>query len=131
MAGRCDALLALDTSCLALGEAVRDNADLLHVQFREATLPRDFPEGRYDLIVLSEVLYYLSTSDLAALAERCLASLEPDGEMVLCHWLGETDYPLRGEEAAGLFIAAAAPRWRPVASRREPEYRLELLGAAA
>ena len=130
LAERCDGLLALDTSRRALDEAARANAGLARVTFREATLPRDFPEGRFDLITLSEVLYYLSRSDLARLAERCLAALEADGHMVLCHWLGETDYPLGGDEAAEFFIAAAAPRWRPVASRREAEYRLDLLGAA-
>lgn len=129
LAGRCDAVLALDTSPRALDEARQANAGLPNVAFREATLPRDFPDGRYDLIVLSEVLYYLSRPDLAALAERCLAALEPDGQMVLCHWLGETDYPLRGDEAADLFIAAAAPRWRTSAARRESQYRLDLLSA--
>ena len=127
LAGRCGDLLALDTSPRALAEAARDNADLAHVRFREATLPRDFPEGRYDLIVLSEVLYYLSDADLAAMADRCRAALEPDGEMVLCHWLGETNYPLTGDRAAELFIAASAPERRPAAARREAEYRLDLL----
>ena len=129
LAGRCDAVTALDTSPRALAEAVRDNADRPHVAFRVATVPRDFPEGRFELIVLSEVLYYLSRPDLADLARRCLAALEPQGEMVLCHWLGETDYPLGGDEAADLFIAAVAPRWRSTASRRAPEYRLDLLAA--
>ena len=129
-AGRCDAVLALDASARALAEARRDDADLTHVAFREATLPGDFPAGRYDLIVLSEVLYYLSEADLDRLARLCLAALTPDGQMVLCHWLGETDYPLGGDEAAERFIAAVAPRWRPVAARREPEYRLDLLAAA-
>ena len=131
LAERCAAVLALDTSARALDEARTANAGLSTVAFREATLPRDFPEGRYDLIVLSEVLYYLSRSDLAELAERCRAALAPDGQMVLCHWLGETDYPLRGDEAAELFIAAAAPRWQVSAARREPQYRLDLLSATA
>lgn len=130
LAGRCDAVLALDASARALAEARRDGADLAHVTFREATLPGDFPAGRYDLIVLSEVLYYLSTADLDRLAQLCLGALAPDGQMVLCHWLGETDYPLGGDEAAERFIAAVAPRWRPAEARREPEYRLDLLTAA-
>ena len=129
LAERCDAVLALDTSARALEEARTANAGLPNLAFREATLPRDFPDGRYDLIVLSEVLYYLSRPDLAALAERCRNALAPDGQMVLCHWLGETDYPLRGDEAAELFIAAVAPDWVRSASRREPQYRLDLLSA--
>lgn len=127
LAGRCDWLLALDTSSRALAQAERDNADLGHVEFRRATLPGEFPDGRYDLVVLSEVLYYLSVPDLAALAGRCLEALSPDGHVVLCHWLGETDYPLGGDEAADLFVTAAAPLLHPSTSRREPEYRLDLL----
>ncbi len=131
LAERCERLVAVDASARALGEAKAINADRPWVAFREATLPRDFPDGRYDLIVLSEVLYYLSPSDLQDLAGRCLASLAPNGQMVLCHWLGITNYPLAGDEAADLFIASVAPRWRPAAARREPEYRLDLLTAAA
>ena len=130
LAGRCDAVLALDASARALVEARRDDADLAHVAFREATLPGDFPDGRYDLVVLSEVLYYLSGADLDRLAGLCVDALAPGGQMVLCHWLGETDYPLGGDEAAERFIAAVAPRWRPTMARREPEYRLDLLTAA-
>jgi SAM-dependent methyltransferase len=131
LAERCDTVLALDGSARALAEAKNANADLSWVTFREGMVPQDFPEGRYDLIVLSEVLYYLAPSDLRRVADLCLASLEPDGHMVLCHWLGETNYPLSGDEAADLFIQAVAPRWRPTSARREPEYRLDLLAASA
>ena len=127
LARRCDGLLALDTSSRALTEAERDHADLGHVEFRLATLPREFPDGHYDLIVLSEVLYYLCARDLATLAAHCLEALSPGGSIVLCHWLGETDYPLGGDEAADLFIAATTPPLGRPTSRREPEYRLDLL----
>jgi hypothetical protein len=80
--------------------------------------------------VLSEVLYYLSHVDLALLARRCRGALDPGGHMVLCHWLGPTDYPLGGDEAAEAFIAAVAPGWRPAAARREARYRLDLLAEA-
>lgn len=130
LASRCRSVLALDISSIALAEAARANADLGHVTFRQATLPRDFPEGSFDLVVLSEVLYYLSRADLDAVAALCTGALSPRGSIVLCHWLGATDYPLSGDEAADAFIAAAAPRWRVAAVRREPEYRLDLLLAA-
>ncbi|RYB06357.1 class I SAM-dependent DNA methyltransferase [Lichenibacterium ramalinae] len=130
LAARCDRLLALDASPSALAQARRANADLAHVELAEAVLPGGFPDGRYDLIVLSEVLYYFAEDDLRAVAAQCRAALAPGGQMVLCHWLGETDYPLPGDAAADIFIAASAPQWRQAASRREPEYRLDLLTAA-
>ena len=130
LAPRCDALLSVDTSPRALAEAQRDSADLGHVTFRLASLPEEFPNGTFDLIVLSEVLYYFSPTDLAGVAARCETALTADGEIVLCHWLGETNYPLGGDEAAEGFMSSLAPRFRAVATQREPEYRLDLLARA-
>ncbi len=127
LAGRCTALLSVDTSSRALAEAQRHCADLDHVTFRLASLPQDFPDGTFDLIVLSEVLYYLSKTDLARVAAQCAGALAAEGEMVLCHWLGETNYPLSGDDAAEGFKTSAVPQVRSTAQRREPEYRLDLL----
>ncbi len=120
-------LLSVDTSARALAEAERDCADLDHVMFRLAGLPEEFPDGTFDLIMLSEVLYYMSRTDLVSVATQCAKALAPEGEIVLCHWLGETNYPLTGDEAAEGFISAMAPRFRTVKQWREPEYRLDLL----
>lgn len=129
LAARCDALLAVDGSATALEAARVECATRANVTFAQGMVPKDFPAGRYDLIVLSEVLYYLNPADLAALAGQCCAALRPQGEMVLCHWLGDTDYPLAGAEASDLFAAEAATR----SLRREPvfegAYRLERLTA--
>ena len=127
LAPRCTALLSVDTSARALAEAQRDCADLGHVMFRLASIPDDFPDGSFNLIVLSEVLYYLSRADLVRVAARCENGLSPDGEIVLCHWLGDTNYPLGGDEAAEAFINAMTPRFRTAKQRREPDYRLDLL----
>ena len=130
LAGRCDRLLSVDTSARALAEAERDCADLDHVMFRLAGLPEEFPDGTFDLIMLSEVLYYMSRTDLVSVATQCEKALVPEGEIVLCHWLGETNYPLTGDEAAEDFISALTPRFRTVKQWREPEYRLDLLAQA-
>ena len=77
-----------------------------------ANLPVDFPEGMFDLIVLSEVLYYFAKPDLELVTQACGKAISQDGEIVLCHWLGETDYPLTGIEASELFardIKSALP----------------------
>jgi SAM-dependent methyltransferase len=110
LAARSDALLALDGSATAIAEAKRQ--DLPNVVFEIAFLPDEFPDGRFDLIVLSEVLYYFAPVDLARLAEKCLAALDAGGEMILCHWLGETDYPLTGRQASEIF-GNAVTKLRP------------------
>ena len=125
IATRCDRLVAVDGSPTAIEEASR--MQLPNVRFSTAFIPDDFPDGMFDLVVLSEVLYYFSELDLRALAEKCLASLQPTAEVILCHWLGETDYPLTGREASDLFAQALARRQPERAVLHESIYRLERL----
>jgi hypothetical protein len=75
----------------------------------------------------SEVIYYLDRTDMTALAARVASSLAPGGEAVLVHWLGETDYPLSGDEAAEGFMAALAADATVMHQARTAEYRLDVL----
>ena len=127
LAKRCDRLMAIDGSETAIREARSQH--LPNVQFQVAFVPGDFPAGAFDLILLSEVLYYFSSSDLAELARLCLAALEPDGEIILCHWLGKTDYPLTGEQASNLFDAAVTRRLPSREILHDETYRLERLSS--
>ena len=123
---RCTSLLAIDASATAIAAAKSANDP--NVTFRVTTLPGEFPaDGPFDLIVLSEVLYYFDKADLERVAQRCVSSISPGGEIVLCHWLGETDYPLTGHEASDLFadhLKRAMPR-RSIL--HDAIYRLERL----
>lgn len=98
-APRCDALLAVDISAAAVDSARRRTADLgssVRVEQHDVTL--GLPQGKFDLIVLSEVGYYLARTELAALARRVRAALSPDGTVVACHWRHPVrDYPLSGD----------------------------------
>lgn len=127
LAERCDSLLAIDGSAVALQAAAADCADQAHIRFARGMVPKDFPDGRFDLIVLSEVLYYLNPADLVTLAAQCCAALRDGGEMVLCHWLGETDYPLPGCAASDAFAAASVTRSLVREPLFEGAYRLERL----
>ncbi len=109
LAPRCDRLLAIDGSRTALAAARTACAGQSAVRFEQRMIPGDFPAGRFDLIVLSEVLYYLTAEDLARAAADCVAAQGAGGEMVVCHWLGETDYPLTGLAATEAFVAAVRP----------------------
>jgi SAM-dependent methyltransferase len=123
LASRSQEITAIDTSATAIA-AARQNG-IANAVFVTGSVPRDFPAGRFDLIVLSEVLYYFDASDLARVAECCGGALSSDGEILLCHWLGETDYPLTGEAASELF-ARHIVRQLPVRTIvRDDIYRLE------
>ena len=123
LASYCDHLVALDGSETAIAEAKRQ--ELLNVAFEVVSLPKEFPEGSFDLILLSEILYYFSATDLVRVAQLCLKALEPGGEIILCHWLGETDYPLAGVRASELFAAIAAPKLPLRTVLHDKVYRLE------
>lgn len=127
LAQRCDALIAIDASETAIAAARK--ADIAKAEFRVGTLPRDFPGGSFDLIMLSEVLYYFVEADLRQVAAQCTGALRPNGEIVLCHWLGETDYPLTGQAASDMFADAVALTLPARKVVRDEVYRLERFSA--
>lgn len=92
LAERCDRLVASDTSSTALSVAktrVPGKVELVH-----AAVPEAWPSGTFDLIVCSEIGYYLSPGDLDGLTTRAVASLEPDGHLVAVHWRPKVaEYP--------------------------------------
>lgn len=100
LAGRCGTLLATDVSPAAIQAASDHNADLPHVQIAEATLPRDWPSGHFDLVILSELMYYFDPTDAAVVAARAAEA----GETVISvHWRHPVaDYPLTGDQAQGI-----------------------------
>ena len=88
LAPRCDALLASDFTVQAVALARERTEALPHVQVARHTLPADWPHdaGGFDLIVLSEVGYFLQRSDMQRVAECCALSLEDGGTLVACDW---------------------------------------------
>lgn len=88
LAPRCDALLASDFTAQAVALARERTAALPHVQVARHTLPADWPHdaGGFDLIVLSEVGYFLQRSDMQRVADCCALSLEDGGTLVACDW---------------------------------------------
>lgn len=129
LAPRCESLLAIDAAAAPLAEARRRCAAFPQVEIALMSVPGEFPEGAFDLVVVSEVLYYLARADVERLARRAVEALEPGGEIVLVHWTGPhaLPQPLTGDEAADAFIEAARPRLAIARQERAPEYRLDLL----
>jgi len=128
LAPRCDRLLAIDAAAAPLEQARRRNAAFPWVETRVARVPEEWPEGEsFDLILLSEILYYFDPDDLARLAARTLQSLERGGTVVLVHWLPETSYPMTGDEATEQFVALCGPALERRHAIREELYRLDVL----
>lgn len=131
LAPRCGRLLALDAAAAPLEAARARCAELPQVGFRQMLVPQDWPvaEGPFDLILLSEVVYYLDAADVGRLAARVRDSLAPGGEVLLVHWTGATDYPLSGDAATEIFLAEAAPFAGVTQQSRAERYRLDQLHA--
>jgi cyclopropane fatty-acyl-phospholipid synthase-like methyltransferase len=130
LAPRCDAVIAVDASSTPIVEARRRCADLLGVSFEQMFVPEQWPNGVFDLILLSEVVYYLSREDVGNLAARVTRSLAQDGSVILVHWIGSTDYPLSGDEAVALFIERVGPACVVERADRYAEFRLDVLSRA-
>ncbi|MFJ9553813.1 SAM-dependent methyltransferase [Nocardiopsis sp. NPDC101807] len=85
LAGRCDRLLAVDSAPVAVEAATAALADSPHVSVRRSVLPRDLPDASFDLVVLSEFLYYFAPDDLELLSKGLGDRLRPGGHVVCVH----------------------------------------------
>nr|WP_294520653.1 SAM-dependent methyltransferase [uncultured Rhodopila sp.] len=127
LAPRCDSLLGIDLVEQPLAAARARCSDQPQVRFERMQVPQAWPDGRFDLIVLSEVLYFLTAADIEWCARRVRGSVLPGGVVVLVNWLGESDDPTPGDEAADRFIRATAGWLGVLHQDRRPGYRLDVL----
>lgn len=86
LAARCDEVLAVDSVDSAVEQAREVVRDLPNVRVERAILPAELPDGTFDLIVVGDLLYYLSAEDLAATVDGLLSRLEPGGDLVSVHF---------------------------------------------
>ncbi len=130
LAPRCDALLAIDLAEAALERAAARCVNQPQVSFATSQLPDAAPRGPFDLIVLSEILYYFNRTSLARVARLLAQQSASPTDLLLVHWLGPTpDYPLTGNEAVACF-EASLPDATIIHRAREPLYRLDVIRLA-
>jgi 2-polyprenyl-3-methyl-5-hydroxy-6-metoxy-1,4-benzoquinol methylase len=127
LAERCEKLLAIDIASAPILAARRRCRGLEHVTFAQMAAPGEWPGGSFDLVLLSEVVYYLDVGDVQRLAQRVLSSTSAGGDIVLAHWTGLTDYPLSGDEASELFLTCVCEFADIVRQQRAEKFRLDLV----
>ena len=86
LASRCDELLVSDGADKAVELARRRLVSLSNVTVVKAWVPEEWPCGVFDLVVLSEIGYYLDAASLGRLARKVRSSLRPGGTVIACHW---------------------------------------------
>ena len=130
LALRCGRLCAVDASSAAIGRCrARLAADgIRHVDVLALELPAQWPptpRAGFDLIVVSELAYYLDDAALAMFLEALDASLAADGEIVACHWLPDFNDRLQSTDVLHDAMAAL-PGLVPKARHHDVAFRLDL-----
>ncbi|MFB7744639.1 class I SAM-dependent DNA methyltransferase [Streptomyces sp. NPDC056132] len=129
LAERCDEVLACDRVESAVATAVARTSHLPQVTVRQLTLPQEWPPGTFDLIVLSEVLYYFDRDTLDDILRRTASALEPGGTLVTVHWNHPVaEHLWTGDELAG--VLASVPGLALLADHREDDFVLQTFGRA-
>ncbi|WP_273653205.1 PIG-L family deacetylase [Cellulomonas fimi] len=128
LAERCDTLLAVDVAPAAVARARERVAGAPHVRVEVGDVAARVPDGPWDLVVLSEVGYYLSRADLVRTARALRASLAPGGTVVAVHWRHPVaDYPLTGDEVHR--VLRRTLDLAPLVRHEEADFVLDVLAA--
>jgi predicted TPR repeat methyltransferase len=121
----CDELLAVDVSEAAVTVARQRLAGFPNVRLELRSMPEETPQGPFDLVVASEVMYYWPEDVMLSALGRFEEVLAPGGSLLAVHWRKETKtYPLQGDEVHDLLLGHT--RLANTTTIVEPEYRLDL-----
>ena len=103
LAARCDHVTSTDIAEAALAataERLECAGCAPQVTLERGSLDGAWPTTDFDLIVLSEVAYYLDAASLRAVLDRECPLLATGATVVAAHWRHPVeDYPLTGDEA--------------------------------
>ena len=107
LAARTDRVLATDISAEAVALTRRRCAELGDVTVTQSALPAAPAEGDFDLVVLSEFVYYLSAADRDAAMNTVDQSCASRAEVVSVHWRPKPHDAWLSGEAVQAEIASA------------------------
>lgn len=128
LALRCDALVAMDCTGRALASA-RAQVARPNITFQAGVAPADWVPEAPDLVILSEVLYFLTDEDSRGLAQRIVQDCAPGCDVVLVNWLGDTGGLISGAGAAERLIAHLSGCAAALGSHDFGQFRIDVLRA--
>lgn len=124
LASRCERVVAVDFSPRALQLAGARLAKRGNVRLLRGSFPEEAPAGRWDVVVCSEVLYYLDEAALQAAVSWLAGQLRDGACVVVVSWRGVGgSEPLRGDDVHDL-LAVELARWHAL-DDRQSGYRLD------
>jgi 2-polyprenyl-3-methyl-5-hydroxy-6-metoxy-1,4-benzoquinol methylase len=126
LAPHCDRLTTIDAAPTAVQLARERLANTPGVQIILGTIPGAIPDGPYDLVVASEILYYLAADELEATLDRLHAETRPGARIVAVHWRpGGPERPLGADDVHA--ILRGQPWLQAVVRADTDDYRLDVL----
>lgn len=106
LASRGARVVGWDGSPNAIAHARHLLASELHVELDERSVPDHWPEAPFDLVVLSDFLYYLPRERIIDVAALSAQTAGLDGTIVGCHWRGSAhDFLVDGGDAVHAVLA--------------------------
>lgn len=127
LALRCHSLLAVDVNEKALQQARERCRKLSHVRFNLMQIPKDFPSEKFDLVIVSEVGYYLSVKDWQLSQAKIVTHLNPDGIVCMVHWTHfVADYPQTGNAVHNSFAEWSKNKLQHLQTECTADYRLDV-----
>ena len=125
LAPRCDRLVCCDTASAAVALAQTRLLGFAHAEVQQSRLPEQWPTGSFELIVLSELCYYLDADDLHRLVDCALGALTEDGQLLACHWRPRIEgCPQTAEQVHALLQQRL--NMPPVVQHHESDFLLDL-----
>jgi SAM-dependent methyltransferase len=126
LAPRCRSLVTVDAAPTAVANARHRLAGLPQVQPVLGAIPDAIPDATFDLVVASEILYYLQPDVLSATLDRLRDRLVTGGRLVAVHW--RPAGPERPFTAAQVHAELRGQEWLSlVRAARTEEYLLDVL----
>lgn len=125
LAGRCDQLLSVDLHADAVRAARERIGPNPAVRIEQKLLPGEWPDEAFELIVLSEIGYFVNSAEWRAVCEKTAVSSAADATVLACHWLHP--FEQRTQPTVRLHAElAAALGWPRVAGYADADFVIDV-----
>ena len=123
---KCRSILGVDISEQPIAAAKERLREYKGVEFAVLQIPQQYPSGRFDLIVVSEIAYYLSNEDLQLTKELIFDSLTEGGTLCLVHWRSQIKgCAFNGDEVNEYFLQE--PSAFQIYQHINEQYRIDVI----
>ena len=129
---RCGRVTATDVAAAALQSArqrLHTSGRLDHVTLLQQSVDEPWPPGPFDLLVLSEVGYYLAPEALRDVLDRECARLADSATVIAAHWRHRVDDYLMSGDRVNEVVAETAGL-HPIAAYRDDDVAIDVFDTA-